>query len=136
MWIKFGLFLVFGLFVVTTARHHHSGRKSCERRFRGCSVAARQCVCGTAVDCHNPFPYKSRHECQADITGGLDKCQHVDCGKGMCLQSKRYSRRKAICDCWGTGSWGKRCEYECPPVKSYIGENGVMDNYPEQCLTI
>ena len=51
--------------------HQDEERCAYKRHFRGCRASLGKCQCSRTRACQNPYPYRSRNECRADIRGTL-----------------------------------------------------------------
>ena len=68
---------VFVCAVATAGRKEGRTAGRCTTAYRGCKLQAGHCKCGTQLACHNPFPYKSKHECTLDKQGLLANTSHA-----------------------------------------------------------
>ncbi|KAK2176276.1 hypothetical protein NP493_673g01021 [Ridgeia piscesae] len=118
--------------VATAGRKEGRTAGRCTTAYRGCKLQAGHCKCGTQLACHNPFPYKSKHECTLDKQGRGDRCKKEPCRhKGQCVQANTNGHRSWQCQCAGTGFYGTRCGKKCPPEDK---RNPLPRNYPVACI--
>jgi len=111
----------------------HKDTESCTRprHFRGCIASVGKCKCLRTKACTNPFPYRSKNECKADVKGINDKCRNEPCVHGACVQTKLGTSRSWYCECAGTGYHGHRCQTLCPQHT-----DPLPHDYPPACAML